>query len=335
MSTFTALLVGAGGMGQRWARALSGRPDVTLAGWVDIVEESAVAAAARLGLQGVEISTDLEGAIDRLGPDFVVDVTVPDAHFAVTTTSLERRIPVLGEKPMAATMAEARSLVELSERTGKLFMVSQNRRYKRQLAALRRLVEVETGPVEHISCQFFRAPHFGGFRDEMAHPLIEDMAIHHFDNARWLIDADPVAVSCFEANPSWSWYAGAASATAVFEFEGGARVSYDASWCAEGADTSWEGTWRLIGPRGTAIWDGIGPPFADVVSDGGGHRRVDGVVDPMQPEDVDGSLDEFLAALTDGHAPMGECHDNIKSLAMTHAAVQSAVEGRRVAVTWS
>lgn len=56
--------------------------------------------------------------------------------------------------------------------------------------------------------------HFGGFRDKMPSPLILDMAIHHFDLARYMSGADPVAVYAKEFNPAGSWYKGDVSATA-------------------------------------------------------------------------------------------------------------------------
>jgi len=47
---------------------------------------------------------------------------------------------------------------------------------------------------------------------------------------------------------------------------------------------------------------------------------------------IAGSLRDFLHALRTGATPMGECHDNIKSLAMVFAAIESAATGRRVPV---
>jgi predicted dehydrogenase len=58
-----------------------------------------------------------------------VDVTVPEAHRDVTLQALAAGVPVLGEKPMASSMDEARAMVAASERAGKLYMVSQSRRY--------------------------------------------------------------------------------------------------------------------------------------------------------------------------------------------------------------
>ena len=49
---------------------------------------------------------------------------------------------------------------------------------------------------------------------------------------------------------------------------------------------------------------------------------------------IGSSLAEFLHALDTGTTPMGECHDNIKSLAMCFAAVESAATGKRIPVRY-
>ena len=57
----------------------------------------------------------------------------------------------------------------------------------------------------------------------------------------------------------------------------------------------------------------------------------------MEPEQdlvegIEGALRDFLRALKTGTTPMGECHDNIKSLAMVFGAIESAQTGQRVTV---
>ena len=49
--------------------------------------------------------------LDRVRPDFIVNVTAPGAHHDVTIAALERGVSVLREKPMAATPAEALEMV--------------------------------------------------------------------------------------------------------------------------------------------------------------------------------------------------------------------------------
>jgi predicted dehydrogenase len=51
------------------------------------------------------------------------------------------------------------------------------------------------------------------------------------------------------------------------------------------------------------------------------------------PAGIAGSLREFLHSLRMGGRPQGECHDNIKSLAMVFAAIESAQTGQRVPIS--
>jgi predicted dehydrogenase len=332
---FRVLLVGAGNMGRAWAKNLTACDEVALAGWVDIMPDAAARAAHELGIAIDYTSTDLEKALAEVKPDFLVDVSIPEAHHDVTLTALAAGVPVLGEKPMADTMERAREMVAASERAGKLYMVSQSRRYNAQLQAFRRLIAEQIGELGILNADFYLGPHFGGFREQMAHVLILDMAIHTFDAARYLSNADPVSVYCEEFNPPWSWYNGASSAVAIFEMSNGIRYTYRGSWCAEGRMTSWEGEWRAVGANGTATWDGTNPPRAEVVTQHGaffsGVEQRTTPVEDIAPA-IAGSLRDFLHALKTGATPMGECHDNIKSLAMVFAAIESAQTGQRVSI---
>jgi predicted dehydrogenase len=334
MTTFKALLVGAGGMGRAWGKNLRDCADVELGGWIDIRPDAAAEAAAELGRPDIYTGDDLARALAEIRPDFVVDVTIPEAHRDVTLTALAAGVPVIGEKPMADTMEHAREMVAASERAGKLYMVSQSRRYDPRLHAFRGLIAEHIGELGILNSDFYIGAHFGGFRDQMDSPLLLDMAIHTLDAARYLCGADPVAVYCEEFNPSWSWYRGAASATAIFEMTGGLRYTYRGSWCSEGRHTSWEGEWRAVGPHGTATWDGTGAPMAEIVADSGGfHARTEArtaTVDETMARGIAGSLRDFLHALRTGATPMGECHDNIKSLAMVFGAIESAATGKRI-----
>ena len=319
-----ALLVGAGGMGRAWLDAVARSPDVELAGVVDLDAGTATAAGAAAG---VPAGTDADVLADRVAPDLVLDVTVPAAHHAVTSWALRRGLPVLGEKPLAQTLPEALDLAALAERSGQLFAVSQSRRHSRGLARLRTRVR-ELGGAGTLAVTFARAPRFGGFRERMAHVLLLDMAIHAFDAARFVLDADPVTVSCEEWNPDWSWYDGAAAAAAVFVMTGGTRFGYSGSWCSPGEQTSWDGWWYAGTPTGSVRWDGVGDPVSEPPADP--VRTLPDTTDP--PEGIDAALAGFVRALRTGVAPPGAARDNLWSLAMVHAAIASAESGRRVDV---
>src|SRR5262245_39193 len=97
MTRRRALIVGAGGFSREWGKVLRAHPELEIAGWVSRRESSVREAAAALGLGELFIGTDLDAALRRVRPDFVVDVTPPEAHHDVTLTALAAGVPVLGE----------------------------------------------------------------------------------------------------------------------------------------------------------------------------------------------------------------------------------------------
>jgi predicted dehydrogenase len=329
------VVVGAGKLGPYWGRELLEHPDTELVGWVDLDVARARDAAAALAIDDLPTGAVLEEMLDAQAPDFVVNVTAPTAHHAVTIAALDRGLAVLSEKPMAATMPAAVEMVAAADRAERLFMVSQNRRYMPELAAFRETV-AELGQLSSLSCDFFLGFREGApdFLFRFAQPLLLDMAIHLFDGARAITGADPVSVYCDAYNPPWSWYDGPAAAHAVFQLSGGIRFAFDGNWAADGAPTSWTGAWRAVGEHGSATWDGEGAPE---VHPGPGARIAASVPIPVPRRKgrftgLEGSLNDFVAALRTGTVPQGECHDNLRSLAMCHAAVESAARGEPVRV---
>jgi predicted dehydrogenase len=329
-STRTGLLrlvqVGAGLMGEAWLGVISGSLDTELVGLVDLDLDVARRAAERTGVGSLAIGRSLPDVLARVAADAVVNVTVPAAHRAVSVEALRAGLPVLSEKPLAGSVAAGLSIIAATELTGQLLMVSQSRRYFQQLPAFRDQI-AQIGPVGLVHCAFYKAPHFGGFREQMDYPLLIDMAIHHFDLARDLLAADPLAVVCESFNPAWSWYAGDSAAHVSFEFPGGVRFGFAASWCSPGLETSWNGSWRVSGADGSAVWDGEHEPVAETAD---GHRLAADIT--SGPEQIAGSLAEFVAALRTGAVPSGEAHSNVLSLTMVEAAIRSAREARRVEI---
>lgn len=318
--------VGAGLMGRSWLQVIGASDQTELVGLVDLNTDAARQAAVASGFPGVPVAASLEAMFDQVDAQAVVNVTVPLAHAVVSNTALLHGLPVLCEKPLAETVSQGLSMIAAAELSGQLLMVSQSRRYWPNLSAYRRQI-AQIGPIGTLDCAFFKAPHFGGFREEMPFPLLIDMAIHQFDLARDLTGSEPVAVYCNSYNPSWSWYAGDAAAQVLFEFASGSRFSFSGSWCSPGLETSWNGEWRVSGEGGSAVWDGDHAPTAADV-DG---RPIAATVGD-EPEEIAGSLAEFLEVLASGAIPSGEAHSNVLSLAMVEAAIKSADEGRRILI---
>jgi predicted dehydrogenase len=229
-------------------------------------------------------------------------------------------------------LAEADEMIQLAREKNLFFGIMQNRRFLKQIRAYRQLIADGTiGTPGYLGADFFLGPHFGGFREVMASPLLLDMAIHTFDQARFILRANATAVYCQEFNPPGSWYTGNASAIAIFTMSDGSVFCYRGSWCSVGCPTSWEAEWRASGSIGTAIWDGRSMPWAEVLTAG----QADTAEAPdcwMGREGHDGCLDELFDALLSGRPAETDAADNRNSLAMVMAAIESARTGVRVSM---
>lgn len=335
----SAVIVGCGGISRAWLDAVRTIPGLTMAGFVDINLDAAAGRAAEYGWHDAMIGADLAAVFAATTPAIVFDCAIPEAHLPVTLTALAHGCHVLGEKPLAASMGEARQLVAAAEASGKLFAVMQNRRYDaniRRLAAFLRSGAI--GAITTVNADFYIGAHFGGFRDVMPHVLLLDMAIHTFDAARLIADADPLAVYCHEWNPAGSWYARDASAVALFEMTGEIIFTYRGSWCAEGLRTTWESDWRIVGTRGSVCWDGTDDFQAEVVEESGGFFSTMRTVE-LPPATADakagghaGAIRDFVNCVRTGTIPETSASDNIKSLAMVFGAIESAERRTRIVI---
>jgi len=303
--------------------------------WLDAAR--AERRAQEFGLAGAVIARDVHELLTATRPDVLFDVVIPAARHEVVRAALQAGCHVLSEKPLADTLAHAHALVRLAQRVGRLHVIMQNRRYVPGMRRLCRLIETGgIGEVTAVHCDFFKAPHFGGFREQMDHVLLLDMAIHSFDAARLLAGSDPDRVFCQESNPPNSWYRSGAAASALFTLPGGGMLSYRGSWCADGLPTSWESQWRIVGTKGSARWDGeeefaaeavAGPPPAESLF--AATRPVE--VPALCPADRIGGhagvMRDFVEAVRNGTVPETASHLNLRSLEMVFGAIASAETG--------
>ncbi|MCM8768356.1 MAG: Gfo/Idh/MocA family oxidoreductase [Candidatus Omnitrophica bacterium] len=338
-SVIKVVLVGCGGISRAWVKPLQERKDARLVGLVDIRKEAAENLASQFNLQDIPVGTDLPSMLKTVQPEAVFDCTTPESHYSVAMTAFGHGCHVLAEKPMADTLSHAQKLVEISLKKKRIYAIIQNRRYTRWIRGIVNLVRSKIlGQLTTLTSDFFIGAHFGGFRDRMKHVLLLDMAIHTFDAARFISGVDPVSVFCHEWNPVGSWYEHDASAIALFEMTGGVVYSYRGSWCAEGMNTSWEGQWRLIGSKGSAVWDGNERCQVERVKGKTGFKREVEKLEVGFPElpleGHSGLIDEFLRCVRQGKKPLTAAEDNIKSLAMVLAAVESSQKNKPVKVVW-
>lgn len=336
---YLAVISGCGGMSRGWLNSKAVKKNARMVGFMDINIEAAKQRAEQFGVKGAAVGTDLKKIIEETGAEVLIDCSIPEAHYQNTMTGLRMGLHVIGEKPMADTMPHAKAMLAAAKKANRVYAVMQNRRYLKGINIVRNaLASGIIGQVHTVQSDFFTGPHFGGFRDKMKHPLLLDMAIHTFDQARFVSGADAKAVYCHAYNPAGSWYAHGASANAIFEMTKGITYVYNGSWCNTGKHTSWQCDWRIIGTDGAIIWDGDDEIECEVSGKSDKWLKpVNAVKIPKKYERKsigghNGCINAFFEAIRSGRKPMTYCADNIKSLAMVHGAIKSDAQGRRIAL---
>jgi predicted dehydrogenase len=128
-------VVGAGGAGTEHARAYQALgPRVELVGVADLVPERAERLAQAVGTRPYARLTEL---LERERPDVVSVCTAEYQHTEPTLEALARGCHVLCEKPLAATVADGRRMVEAARAAGRILAVDYNYRHMPAFRALR------------------------------------------------------------------------------------------------------------------------------------------------------------------------------------------------------
>ncbi|MCS7048205.1 MAG: Gfo/Idh/MocA family oxidoreductase [Verrucomicrobiae bacterium] len=325
--------VGVGGFGAVWLDVIRQSADVEMVGLVDINRETAMQACRKHGWSEAIFFPTLVEALRSARADAAVVVTPPAAHREPVVAALEAGLDVISEKPMAETLTDCKAMVRAAQRTGRMYVVSQNYRYQPAMWTLANVVRSgRLGRVGEVKLDFYLGMWFEGFRQQMEYPLVVDMAIHHFDLIRFILGTDAVAVTAAGWNPPWSHYRHDCSCAALFEMASGARVIYNGSWCAKGQFCDWNGNWQIGCERGTVLYqNGVitihhAPERYEVTS-------TENVI--VRPPPLEGQryvLADFLRARANGHRAGTDCFDNIHSVAMVFATVEAMRTGRRVEV---
>jgi predicted dehydrogenase len=124
MNRIRMAVVGVGHLGKEHARILSSFPDVELVGVVDVNNRQAQAVAKRCRTQAFESHEDLIDQVDA------VSIAAPTLyHHQIARAFLERGTPVLVEKPITTTLAQADELVEIANEQGTPFQVGHIERF--------------------------------------------------------------------------------------------------------------------------------------------------------------------------------------------------------------
>jgi predicted dehydrogenase len=161
------------------------------------------------------------------------------------------------------------------------------------------------------------------------------MSIHHFDLLRYILGQEARQVSCYSWNAKSSGFKGPPTATASIVFEGGVVASYRGTWISPGSSTPWGGQWRMDFEDGEIVWTSRGEdsgPAEVVVVRRRGQAPEIMAMPAMKRIDRWATLAEFAAAIRNGREPQSSGRDNLGTLALVNAAVESAALRKAVSL---
>jgi predicted dehydrogenase len=267
--------------------------------------------------------------------DFVLDVTPPAVHHEVALKAFAAGLSVIGEKPLSDNFETAKMVARKAEEAGVKHMITQNYRFGAQPRTSRKLInEGLIGEPGQCDVRFYMpwADGPGSFYCTQPFMLINDMMVHHFDLMRYVLGRNPQSVQAITWNQPWGWHQGDACHAIVFEYAGGLRSTHVCVGCAVGSQTSWNGDWRIEGPRGSLDWDKDGTWFSHLYRIEASEEKFDrrAVEHLKVPPSEVAMVDEFLAAIREDREPECSAKDNLESLRMVFGAIESAKSGAKV-----
>lgn len=330
--------VGLGGFGWHWLQTALKSKSYKLIALVDTRSEALSRANELAQLPGDRLFHSLPAALKSVTGDVLLNVTSAAAHLETTEQALRAGMHVLVEKPMSDSLANARRMVKAAARAKRLLMVTQQYRYSPLPRAIRAAIEAgKIGTLDHVIVEYQAPVQVSGWRREMDHPFLLDMAIHHFDLMRYLIGCNAKEVYAKAWNPAISVAKSAMNAICVFEMNNSVRVSYAGGWAVPGRSTGWNGVWVITGSEGSIVWNQDG---ATLTHQNLADRRP-GLKPPtpkplrpavMKHEWSDYDLAHFAECIRDNREPETSGRDNLGTLAMVFAAIQSAAARKPVKV---
>lgn len=130
MRKIKAAVIGVGYLGRFHAQKYAQAPQCELVGVVDARQEAREGVAAEVGARPIADHRELLGAVEAVSV-----VTPTPAHFAIARDFLEAGAHVLVEKPITETPQEARALIELAARRGRILQVGHLERFNSAILA--------------------------------------------------------------------------------------------------------------------------------------------------------------------------------------------------------
>lgn len=198
-------VIGVGNMGQHHTRVLSMLKDVELVGVADINMERGIDTASKYRVRFFEDYHDLLPHVDA------VCIAVPTRlHHTVGMTCLQAGIHVLIEKPIAASIVEAESLVNAAAQSQVILQVGHIERFNPAFQELSKVLKTE----ELLALEAHRMSPYSDRANDVS--VVLDLMIHDIDLLLELAAAPVLKLTASGSRASGSGYLDYVTATLNF-----------------------------------------------------------------------------------------------------------------------
>ena len=321
-------LVGLGSMGRNHLRVISSHPDTVLAAVADPAAEALEAATSQTGAQGFE---DPLAMIQRAELDGVVIAAPTTNHTALALAAIERGLPVLVEKPLAATVEEALAIVAAARARGVRIQVGHVERYNPAVLEMGRLLRAGwLSTIYAISSR--RAGPFPARTRDVG--VMVDLGTHDVDMLSWIAGERPTRVYAETAQRIHATHEDLTYG--LLHFPSGATGFLDVDWLTPAKRRSL----TAVGEEGMFELDYLTQKLTFTRSNVERPQMISGYattfsgdvaeIPVVSIEPLRAEMDEFVRVLRTGDRPYVDGEDGLWAVAIANALLTSAAERRPI-----
>ncbi len=321
-------LAGLGSMGRNHVRVISSHPETVLAAVAEPVPESLAAATQQTGARGFEDPLDMIASAEL---DAVVVAAPTTSHAPLAIAAVERSLPVLVEKPLAATMDEGLDIVAAARRNGVPVQVGHVERYNPAVLEMGRLLRAGWLSTIYSITSRRAGPFPARIRDV---GVTVDLGTHDVDMLCWIAGERPVRVYAETAQRIHATHEDLTFG--LMHFPSGATGFLDVNWLTPAKRRSL----AVVGEEGMFELDYLTQKLTFTRSNierpeiiGGFATTFTGDVAEIPVVTVEplrAQLDEFVRVVRTGDTPYVSAEDGLWALGIATALLTAAAERRPI-----
>ena len=321
-------LAGLGSMGRNHLRVISNHPETVLAAVADPTAEALAAAVDQTGAQGFDDPLEM---IARADLDGVVVAAPTTNHTALALAAIERGLPVLVEKPLAATVDDAIAIVTAARKRGVAVQVGHVERYNPAVLEMGRLLRAGWLSTIYAITSRRAGPFPARIRDV---GVTVDLGTHDVDMLSWIAGERPIRVYAETAQRIHATHEDLTFG--LMHFPSGATGFLDVDWLTPAKRRSLtavgeEGMFELdyLTQRLTFTRCNVERP--ELISGYATTFTGDVAEIPVvSVEPLRAQLDEFVRVLRTGDRPYVPGEDGLWAVAIANALLTAAAERRPI-----